>query len=361
VRRVYQFTESRYNKDATEEQKQLLEKRQELAREFRTKYHSGDANKSNAEPHFIGVFDTVASLSNPEARNTLTIFGVIVFVVLVVACYFFGIPLWWPLLAAGAIVVIGECANLISRIRWPSLSWIAWPPHLTERRMNFYNLALSNNVPHARHAISVDEARASFERVKWGGSATTTELVQKWFPGNHGDIGGGYPDNESRLSDAALKWMVTAAKSAGLKCHDRVLNFHPDSAGRQHDETQDWKFRLARKTSRPVKPRDATLDDSVVERFLYSAVQQHGRFLPYRPRQLRAHVRVRHHFRADYLIRRFGLNAAQKVEILISRAAQRGNHVGGFIWYRTKSEIDRRSTRAPGKAGAIQPVEDRPK
>jgi hypothetical protein len=121
VRRVYQFTESRYNKDATEEQKQLLEKRQELAREFRTKYHSGDANKSNAEPHFIGVFDTVASLSNPEARNTLTIFGVIVFVVLVIACYFFRIPLWWPLLAAGAIVVIGECANLISRIRWPSL------------------------------------------------------------------------------------------------------------------------------------------------------------------------------------------------------------------------------------------------
>jgi Uncharacterized alpha/beta hydrolase domain (DUF2235) len=344
VRRVYQFTESRYEEEATKEQKQLLEKRQELAREFRTKYLSGDANRSNAEPHFIGVFDTVASLSNPEAVRTLLIFGLIVFVVLIVGCYFFGIPLWWPFLAAAAIVVIAWCASLISRIRWPSLSWIGWPPHLTEPRMNFYNLHLSNNVPHARHAISIDETRASFERVIWGGSGTTTELIQKWFAGNHGDIGGGYPDNESRLSDAALKWLVTAAKSAGLKCDDRVLNFHPDSAGRQHDETQSWKFRFAAKTSRPVKALDAPLDDSVVERFLYSAVQQHGRFLPYRPRQLRAHVRVRHHFRADYLIRRFGPNAAQKVEILISRAAQRGIMVDAFIWYKTKSEIARRST-----------------
>lgn len=38
-------------------------------------------------------------------------------------------------------------------------------------------------------------------------------LEQMWFAGNHSDIGGSYGEDESRLSDIALGWMVEQATS----------------------------------------------------------------------------------------------------------------------------------------------------
>ena len=42
---------------------------------------------------------------------------------------------------------------------------------------------------------------------------------QWWFAGNHSDIGGSYPETESRLSDIALEWMIEEATAIpnGLK------------------------------------------------------------------------------------------------------------------------------------------------
>ena len=62
----------------------------------------------------------------------------------------------------------------------------------------------------------IDEYRKSFVRVPWGGTGTFPKeregepfpFEQVWFAGNHADIGGSYPENESRLSDIALKWMA---------------------------------------------------------------------------------------------------------------------------------------------------------
>ena len=36
---------------------------------------------------------------------------------------------------------------------------------------------------------------------------------QLWFAGNHADIGGDYPENESRLSDMTMQWMLDEAQS----------------------------------------------------------------------------------------------------------------------------------------------------
>ena len=43
--------------------------RNEKARRFRFKYGSGDDLQSNVAPHFIGVFDTVASLAATGVRR----------------------------------------------------------------------------------------------------------------------------------------------------------------------------------------------------------------------------------------------------------------------------------------------------
>ena len=65
-----------------------------------------------------------------------------------------------------------------------------------------------------------------------------TWFKQVWFAGNHSDIGGSYAENESRLSDISLKWMVEEAQSIpnGIIVDNRFLNLSPDSLGGQHDE-----------------------------------------------------------------------------------------------------------------------------
>jgi hypothetical protein len=50
------------------------------------------------------------------------------------------------------------------------------------------------------------------------------------------DIGGSYPENESRLSDTALGWMAGEAKRAGLIVNDDYLHLYGRHTGPQHDE-----------------------------------------------------------------------------------------------------------------------------
>jgi hypothetical protein len=63
-------------------------------------------------------------------------------------------------------------------------------------------------------------------------------LVQVWFAGNHSDIGGSYPEEESRLSDIALQWMVEQATemSHPIEIDKSKLNLFADPGGMQHCE-----------------------------------------------------------------------------------------------------------------------------
>jgi uncharacterized protein (DUF2235 family) len=92
--------------------------------------------------------------------------------------------------------------------------------HFTAPKMQFYDEHLDNAVWYARHAMSIDENRATFARVPWGSTQNKGParpdsyadwLDQIWFAGVHSDIGGSYSENESRLSDIALEWMIHAA------------------------------------------------------------------------------------------------------------------------------------------------------
>jgi hypothetical protein len=61
---------------------------------------------------------------------------------------------------------------------------------------------------------------------------------QVWFPGVHADIGGGYRENEARLSDVALNWIVAGVSIIpnGLKHDGSILRLSPNSKGSQHNE-----------------------------------------------------------------------------------------------------------------------------
>ena len=153
-----------------------------------------------------------------------------------------------------------------------------------------------------RHALALDERRADFDRVPWANDAEPPNreieegayLRQLWFAGNHSDVGGSYPENESRLSDIALKWMACQAKKAGLLVNESLLATYGRHTGQQHDECRVgvrllfWRLNWKEK-SRKVVPK-ATYHPSVKRRFDEARVLVYDKEQPYRPDLLADHV-----------------------------------------------------------------------
>lgn len=101
-----------------------------------------------------------------------------------------------------------------------------WPLTMTDT-------CLCQNVEIARHALSLDDERDSFQPVLWDEvdwarkaqeqfpddpekqHAFRERVKQVWFAGMHSDVGGGYPDES--LSYVSLSWMMEEAQAAGLR------------------------------------------------------------------------------------------------------------------------------------------------
>jgi uncharacterized protein (DUF2235 family) len=295
VKTVYQHVSSPRDE-------QFFEQRKALAAEYRKRYSC--STDQSAYPFFVGVFDTVAALSN---RGSLTVLlsGYVVLVALIAAgleAAFGESAAYWAAWLVFDTVCLAAAAYVYTHFKFafslPEFHW--WETvHLTTFRQQFYDQDLNDNIGYARHAISIDERRADFARVRWGRPKAwiTRRKMQRfeqlWFAGNHADIGGGYPENEARLSDIALKWMVEAASDKlgdeGLIIDRAVLNLNPSPDGMQHDETRSLAFRFAGKSDRdPV--RDATLHPSVAQRFNNAdGVLQYDVVAEYRPEALRGH------------------------------------------------------------------------
>jgi uncharacterized protein (DUF2235 family) len=141
----------------------------------------------------------------------------------------------------------------------------------------FHDTELSGSVRFAFHALAIDERRAPFEPTLWMYKPKPGQTIeQRWFPGVHSDIGGGYP--ETPLSDLALEWMIDRATTAGLEFDDGVRAAHPthgDPAGGMHD-SMSAMYRLQRALSRPVGLQKApqvgedptqSVDDSAIRRW----------------------------------------------------------------------------------------------
>ena len=298
--------------------------RDELARRFRVKYGSDANSLPNADPYFIGVFDTVAALGTKGWRRAglWTVIGLALFAVsaalALVGSFIFSLP-WLKItlsLFAGAAVAFAVKLRLNAR---RSISDYAVKgknrAHTISWKADNYDRKLSRRVRYARHAIAIDETRADFERVRWGRNSVVREkdsetdepLIQLWFAGNHSDIGGSYPEPESRLSDIALTWMIEQATSPDIPHHlliDRSsLKLFPSSAGMQHCEIDGFANahpRLSRwfKWDRLVRKDvlGAILHPSVLERFALPSVSQCGRNAPYRPAALREDARVKEYY-----------------------------------------------------------------
>jgi uncharacterized protein (DUF2235 family) len=172
-----------------------------------------------------------------------------------------------------------------------------------------YDRHFTRDTKFARHAMAIDEYRRDFLRVPWGGSGTVpndsiegaTRFEQVWFAGNHSDIGGSYPENESRLSDITLEWIKTFItrelpdEATRIIVNDDLLRPYPSSAGMMHDELMVGHTRanvhIWPAAERKVDPAGA-LHDTVIKRLRMPSVRNYTGFGLYRPKSLSDHPKA---------------------------------------------------------------------
>jgi hypothetical protein len=327
-----------YNHGAGSSRAAYEEERETLARRFRDRYGSNGVgadgeSQGNVQPYFVGVFDTVAALGSRAAA--IVVFGA--FALLASLAYWVSsvAPMWLTLIASiPAIYLAYRFLNAFLPIKFFFSDWALarkwWDPrrwisalehsHLAWWSGKNYDRYVDREIPWLRHAQAIDEDRFKFPRVGWGNAADVTWneergkrdwLIPMWFAGNHSDIGGSYPEEESRLSDIALQWML-AEFDAKLGpsitiMRDRLVTA-PNALGLQHSERtalldiQPGWLRLLtlnrltwRKAVRKINPQ-AQPHESVLLRLAAPHVQQMGEIEPYRPESLKDHELAKRYF-----------------------------------------------------------------
>ncbi|QPC64746.1 hypothetical protein HYE67_006977 [Fusarium culmorum] len=79
-------------------------------------------------------------------------------------------------------------------------------------------IAWLDRIEHAFQALALDETRPPFSPAVWERlpeNRYTTDLRQVWFPGNHGNIGGGWEDQG--IANCTLAWMMDQLASIGVE------------------------------------------------------------------------------------------------------------------------------------------------
>lgn len=290
----------------------ILEETQEKARRFRVTYGSDADGQSNVVPYFIGVFDTVAALGIPVAMR---------YVIGVVSVMALSLSYWmiadflhspalarWVLYVSILVILVMVGWYFLGRIRvikdFPAPGISKW--HFASGGSRSYDLRLDPRVEYARHALAIDERRKDFARVGWGKRGVVSPrkpgqgewLIQLWFAGCHSDIGGSYAEDESRLSDISLKWMIDELLGVEhpIQIEKNKLHMYPSAAGVQHCEIETmldrypswWPrwLRFAWSAKPRIEARGAPKHESVKQRFECKSVSNCGVAKPYRPTAL---------------------------------------------------------------------------
>ena len=248
------------------------ERREELGRRFRKKYRSFVPGaqvdvQGNVQPTFVGVFDTVAALGSAIVG---VITAVVVAVLLTATIVMMMLDLPWYAWIWSAIPLV-PVSYWYGRLRWSQWKYFSpnenrprrtsrirdWPEiwkygHRAMWNRQNYDRWLDSDVQFARHALSIDEHRRDFPRVKWAMPAEEKKtegrdpvwLKQVWFAGCHSDVGGSYLEPESRLSDIALEWMLDELRECvpEIQVNADMLYLSPDHKGMQHEETFMFKI-----------------------------------------------------------------------------------------------------------------------
>jgi uncharacterized protein (DUF2235 family) len=151
---------------------------------------------------------------------------------------------------------------------WDTVGSLGIPQYVDDRRYDLFRFVdqdLNTKVERGFHAMAIDELRADFPVTRWTPRAGIEET---WFVGAHADIGGGYPETESRLSDEALQWMIGKLTGVGVMFAAPLpAPPRPQSLGQPiHTPWNDFPFDQLAQSARSVARTD-TVHASVIERW----------------------------------------------------------------------------------------------
>jgi hypothetical protein len=137
----------------------------------------------------------------------------------------------------------------------------------------FHDTKLSASIHTARHAVALDEMRASFQPTLWT-AEPGQDARQVWFPGVHSDVGGGY--RETGLSDGALLWMIQEAQLCGVEFRTAMLRqIAPNSLDVLHDSCSGaFKLLPTQPRSVPQLSRSKDIHASAVARWTDPPIHQ---------------------------------------------------------------------------------------
>lgn len=117
----------------------------------------------------------------------------------------------------------------------PDLSSLIGLDRITREKYRFHDTMLGSHVRRAAHAVAIDERRKVFAPTLMEpapDAPKSRRLVQTWFPGDHGCVGGGTWEKRG-LSNHCLQWMVEQASHGGRtlgvdleRLHDHAVADH---------------------------------------------------------------------------------------------------------------------------------------
>lgn len=181
--------------------------------------------------------------------------------------------------AAPARVRLLGCWDTVGALGIPNK--IPWLPidDWFRSQYEFHDTTLGAHIDLALHAVAIDEHRKEFDATLMerpsGGSVV---LEQMWFPGDHGSVGGGTWEKRG-LSNAALKWMLGAAREHGVALgydlsvlHDQAI----DDPTVYYDESGGLIYGHHERT---VKATWGAIHDSAKQRYFELQRRGQRRFL----------------------------------------------------------------------------------
>lgn len=153
------------------------------------------------------------------------------------------------------------------------------------KNWSFHNSHLCENTENAFHAVSIDERRYNFKPVLWTAKNDTQMVKQRYFAGDHSDVGGGYKNNDT-ASLSALNWMIKNSNICGLNIN-RNKEVQNVLIPIIHDGYTNMFFGLYRKLSKPYNRKinisilGVEIDYSVIHRLKHDTKYKPSNLLTY--------------------------------------------------------------------------------
>lgn len=127
---------------------------------------------------------------------------------------------------------------------WDTVGALGLPIHQVPFGSDYYrwhDTELSRTVKNAYHALALDEHRPDFNATVWSNAkkpGPDQRVEQRWFPGAHADVGGGYRDG--KLWQLSLHWIQQQAAYCGLD-FSTMATVDPDaSLSTMHDSLGEF-------------------------------------------------------------------------------------------------------------------------